>query len=109
MHEERDAMMLVQAELCEKLAALQRFGCQTRPSELADNVIALRTLAATYGFTPAARVAEALERAMAMSPRAGSCPTALYLDRIQDAIGCGRSDEQASEAYLASISVRLVA
>ena len=41
--------------------------------------------------------------------RASSCggrETALYLDRLQDAIGCTRLDDAASEAMIASVSVR---
>jgi hypothetical protein len=57
------------------------------------------------------RLAEALERAIGESeghdPR--SCASALYLARLRDAIGCIRLDERASEALLASVSVRLSA
>jgi hypothetical protein len=53
------------------------------------------------------RVAEALERAVAEDR--GACPSALYLGRLQDAIGCERMEESASEAMLASVSVRLCA
>jgi hypothetical protein len=53
------------------------------------------------------RLAEALERAMGEGQKGSACPTALYLDRLQDAIGCQRLDDAASEAMIASISVRL--
>ncbi len=36
----------------------------------------------------------------------GECQSALYLERLRDAIGCERSDEGASEAMIASVSVR---
>jgi hypothetical protein len=68
----------------------------------------MRALAATYGLTPVVRLSLALERAVGQS---GSdlrrCPTALYLSRLSDAIGCDRLDDGASEALLASVSVRL--
>ena len=106
MHEE-GAMMLVRAELCERLEALRSFGTVSA-RDLASTIGPMRVLAATYGLTPVVRLAEALERAMAQEPRySHRCPTALYLDRLQDAIGCTRLDEQASEALLASVSVRL--
>jgi hypothetical protein len=39
---------------------------------------------------------------------AGPCQRSLYLDRLYDAIGCERLDDQASEAMIASVSVRFV-
>lgn len=121
MREERDAMMLVRAELGERLAGLERLwaGTSTRTStragarvsarEIAASISAIRNLAATYGLLPTVRLAEALERAVAQdgNVRRASCPTALYLDRLHDAIDCSRSDDQASEAIIASVSVRL--
>jgi hypothetical protein len=111
MYDDRDAMMLVRAELCERLTILQSFSHKVSNRHVADNLSAMRTLAAAYGLVPVVRLAEALERAMAEdAPRHGRiCPTALYLDRLEDAIGCSRLDEQASEAMLASVSVRLCA
>jgi len=108
MHEERDAMMLVRAELCERLATMQSFSRRAGARDLADSINSFRHLAAAYGLVPVARLAEALQRAIAqdLSTR-GSCSTALYLDRLQDAIGCTRIDDQASEAMIASVSVRL--
>ena len=49
-------------------------------------------------------LAEAFERAMRAQPR--GCPAGSYFDRLRDAIGCNRLDEQASEALLASVSIR---
>jgi hypothetical protein len=46
-----------------------------------------------------------MERAVKEQDR--SCPSSLYLDRLFDAIGCERLDEQASEAMIASVSIRL--
>ncbi|WP_332812851.1 hypothetical protein [Sphingomonas sp.] len=117
MREERDAMMLVRAELGERLAGLERLwaGTSTRATarasarDIAASISAIRNLAATYGLLPTVRLAEALERAVAQdgNRRRASCPTALYLDRLHDAIDCSRSDDQASEAIIASVSVRL--
>jgi len=111
MREERDAMMLVRAELGERLAGLERLWAETSARDLAASISAIRNLAATYGLLPTVRLAEALERAVAQdgNRRRASCPTALYLDRLHDAIDCSRSDDQASEAIIASVSVRLEA
>jgi hypothetical protein len=116
MREERDAMMLVRAELGERLEGLERLWAGTPSTsprasarDFAASISAIRTLAATYGLLPTVRLAEALERAVAHDSRwrRASCSTALYLDRLHDAIDCSRSDEQASEAIIASVSVRL--
>ena len=111
MREEHDAMMLVRADLCDRLAMLQAFSQSACWRDFAESVGAFRSVAAAYGLHPVVRLAEALERAIAESaPRYfESCPTALYLDRLQDAIGCDRLDEATSQAIIASVSVRLSA
>jgi hypothetical protein len=105
MRDQADGMMLVRAELCERLAGLQSAAGPLNPREFARRLAGIKGLAAAYGFTPVVRVAEALERAVA-EDRIG-CPRALYLGRLQDAIGCERMEESAAEAMLASVSVRL--
>jgi hypothetical protein len=97
-------MMVVRAELCERLEKLQGLSRRLSARDFTANVDAIRTLAAAYGLIPVVRLAEALERALFEN---ADCPRALYLGRLRDAIGCDRLDEQASEAILASISVRL--
>jgi hypothetical protein len=104
MRTDHDAIMLVRADLCERLAVIQTLSKRLSARDFAGNVGSLRRLAAAYGLTPVVRLAEALERAAADGD---ACPTALYLSRLQDAIGCERLDEEASEALLASVSVRL--
>ena len=104
MRAEQDAMMLVRADLCERLAAIQTLSKRISARAFAENVGALRRVAAAYGLTPVVRLAEALEHAAA---EGNACPTSLYLARLQDAIGCERLDEEASQAFLASVSIRL--
>ncbi len=107
MRAEADGMMLVRAELCERLASLQLTARRLSARDFTESVSAIKRLAAAYGLTPVVRVAEALERAVAED--CGACPRALYLGRLQDAIGCERMEESAAEAMLASVSVRLCA
>jgi hypothetical protein len=111
MRPESDAMMLVRAELCERLEALQALSRRLSTRDFTASVEGIRLLAAAYGLVPVVRLAEALERAVGESDRHDpkGCPMALYLSRLQDAIGCERLDEQASEAMLASINVRFCA
>ena len=111
MSVDRDAMNVVRAELCERLATMQAFAGRSSLRDLADSIGTFRTMAAAYGMTPVVRLTEALERAMAedRSERAARCPTSLYLERLQDAIGCDCADEQTSQAMIASVSIRLSA
>jgi hypothetical protein len=107
MRAEHEAMMVVRAELCERLEALRRFtGSRAHATDLAEAVVAIRLLAAAYGLTPVVHLAEAMERAMDRPDSAGSCQSALYLDRLRDAIGCERLDDAAGQAMIASVSVR---
>ncbi|MBV8685691.1 MAG: hypothetical protein JOZ90_12660 [Alphaproteobacteria bacterium] len=109
MRVEQDAMMLVRADLCERLDLLRALALRTSARDFNESVESLRRLAAAYGMAPVVALAEALERAVAEGGRRGhrDCPTALYLSRLQDAIGCERLDSAAGEAMLASVSVRL--
>jgi len=106
MRECRDAMMLVRADLCERLETLQDMSDNISKKRIAEQIGAIRTLAGAYGLVPVVRLAEALERAMHESASARDCPTSLYLARLRDAIGCERVDDEASRAILASVSVR---
>ena len=104
MRADHDAMMLVRADLCERLVTIQALSKRVSARDFAENVAGLRRLAAAYGMMPVVRLAEALERA---AVEGAACPTSLYLARLQDAIGCERLDEEASQAFLASVSIRL--
>lgn len=107
MRADSDGMNLVRAELCERLASLQTTASRLSTRDFADSVAALKRLAAAYGLLPVVRIADALERAVAEDRTA--CPRALYLGRLQDAIGCERLEESAAQAMLASVSIRLCA
>jgi hypothetical protein len=108
MHHGNDAMMLVRSELCERLEGLERGAARLTARAFVVQVQGMRALAASYGLIPVVRVAQALERAVGEGGRnLRRCPTGLYLARLKDAIGCERIDEDASEALLASVSVRL--
>jgi len=104
-----DGLVMVRAELCERLDSLQALGRRLSTRDFNDNVHAIRTQAAAYGMTPVVRLADALERAVCETRRHSqrSCPTTLYLGCLRDAIGCERMDEAAGEAMLASVAVRL--
>jgi hypothetical protein len=105
MRWEDDGMMLVRADLCDRLDRLQQAGRRMTVRDMVQGIGAIRTMAAAYGLLPVVTLAEALERAIRSQPR--GCPAGLYFDRLRDAIGCGRLDAAASEALLASVSIRL--
>ncbi len=108
MHTDQDALMLVRADLCERLEALRRIATRQRPRDFDAALARIRQLAAAYGLIPVVRLADALERA-GRRDGPGGCPRALYLDRLQDAIGCAPLDEAAGQALIASVSVRFSA
>jgi hypothetical protein len=101
-----EGMMVVKAELCARLDALRRFSDRHHGQDFTRTVVGIRQLAAAYGIIPVVRLSEALERAMERPDAAGTCQNSLYLDRLRDAIGCERTDDQASEAMIASVFVR---
>jgi hypothetical protein len=104
MRADHDGMLLVRADLCDRLDALQKAAQRLTVRELMQQIGAMRTLALAYGLVPVAAVADALSRAIAAEPR--GCPAGLYFDRLRDAIGCERLDEAAGQAMLASVSIR---
>lgn len=104
MRPEQDSMMLVRADLCARLESLRTLSRRCPTRDYAGRVASIRNLAAAYGLIPVVRVAEAIERSLCEQGRGHA---GLYLARLQDAIGCDRLDDEASEALLASVSVRL--
>ena len=106
MRDDGQALMVVRAELCDRLERLRRLSGRHSQRHAKESVEAIRVMAAAYGLRPVVRLAEALERAIADNA-AGSWPSTLYFDRIRDAIGCDRMDDAASQAMIASVSVRL--
>ncbi|MGE0178636.1 MAG: hypothetical protein AB7O91_02295 [Sphingomonas sp.] len=102
-----DGMLLIRAELCDRLESLRTAAGRMTMREFVAGVATIRTIAGAYGMIPVVCVAEAFERAIRAEPR--GCPAGLYFERLKDAIGCGAADEHAGQAMLASISVRLSA
>ena len=102
---EPDGMMVVRADLCDRLDRLHAAAERLNVRDLVQGIATIRTLAAAYGLAPVVSLADAFERAIRSQPR--GCPAALYFDRLRDAIGCTRLDEAAGESLVASISVRL--
>ncbi|HST36181.1 MAG TPA: hypothetical protein VLK25_06085 [Allosphingosinicella sp.] len=102
-----DGMMVVRAELCDRLDRLQQAAMRMNVRDFAKAIDSIRTMAAAYGMIPLVCLADAFERAVRAQPR--GCPAGLYFDRMRDAIGCASQDEATGEKLLASISIRLSA
>jgi hypothetical protein len=100
-----DGLTVVRADLCDRLDALQRVAERLTVRDMMQGIDSIRTIAAAYGLTPVVSLADVFERAIRAQPR--GCPAGLYFDRLRDAIGCQRLDAGASEALIASVSVRL--
>jgi len=100
MRDNSDGMMVVRAELCDRLEQLRRLSGRASAHAFEQRLEGIRVLAGAYGLGAVARVAEAMQRSEA-------APRDLYLERMRDAIGCERADEEAVQAMLASVSVRL--
>jgi hypothetical protein len=99
MHSNRDAMMVVRSELYDRLDQLKSVSGRHSHADFDRRLEGIISLAGAYGLRPVARLAEAL--------REGGGPAPLYLERMRDAIRCERADEEAAQAMLASVSVRL--
>ena len=109
MRDAIDGMMVVRAELCDRLDSLQQAMARASVRDFPQRIGAIRTMAAAYGMIPVVCLCEAFDRAVRAQPR--TCPAGLYFERLRDAIGCAAQSEaareEASEALLASISIRL--
>jgi hypothetical protein len=99
MQKNRDAMMVVRAELSDRLDQLRHVAGRARPADFDRRLEGIISLADTYGLRPVCRLGEAL--------RQGEGPAPLYFERMRDAIRSERADDEAAQAMLASVSIRL--
>ena len=99
MHRNRDAMMVVRAELSDRLDQLSHCARRAAPGDFERRLEGIISLAGAYGLQPVCRVGEAM--------RGAAAPAPLYFERMRDAIRCERLDEEAAQAMLASVSIRL--
>jgi hypothetical protein len=109
MRDVGDGMMVVRGELSAQLDSLQRAMTRANVRDFSQRIAAIRNMASAYGMIPVVCLCDAFDRAVRAHPR--GCPAGLYFDRLRDAIGCQAqgetASEEASEALLASISIRL--
>jgi hypothetical protein len=105
MRDQVDGMMVVRAEISDRLDSLQQAMARANIRDFSQRIAAIRAMASAYGMIPVVCLCDAFDRAVRAHPR--GCPAGLYFERLRDAIGCEASDDGASEALLASISIRL--
>src|SRR4028119_1485448 len=67
MSDNRDAMNVVRAELCDRLERLRSLAARASAGEFEQRVEGIRLLAGAYGLNPVARLADALQRGGARS------------------------------------------
>ena len=105
MRADLDGMIVVRADLCDRLDQLQRAAARLTVPEFKSQIGPLPTHAQAYALIPVAPDPDAHSPAIVAEPR--GCPAGLYFDRLRDAIGCERLDAAAEQALLASVSIRL--
>lgn len=99
-----DALLQVRAGLCDRIDALATGLPTLSTLNLCDQVDDIRRVAQAHGFVPLARLAGALESAMANGER--NARARAYLELMRDAACCERLDDEAGTAFLAAASVR---
>ena len=65
MRAEIDGMLVVRAELCDRLDSLQRAAARISVRDFSQRLGAIRTMAAAYGLIPVVCLCDALDRAVA--------------------------------------------
>ena len=100
-----DARLVVKADLCNRIDRLARELAHVTPGHLACAVDDIRRIARDHDLRPLAEIARALENAIAESR--GAAMILPFLEAMSDAVGCESVDPAASQAYLASVGVRI--
>lgn len=96
----------IRDELSARISQLDRDFRLLSIGELGRRVDAIRQLARHHGYEPASRLAGGLGDALARDGRAAMIHP--YIDGMREAVGCDPADRSAADAFLASVSVRLV-
>jgi hypothetical protein len=95
----------IRADLAARIAAMDVRADRARPSDLAEDLDAIRRIALANGMQPAVSVAHVLDSALSRGEHGALIHG--WLGVLRDAIGCDRFDAQACDSYIAACSVRL--
>ncbi len=100
----QDALLIVRAQLCERIDQIAAQVGQIASGRLAAEIDEIRRQARDYGLPVVANLAHGLESALARSE--GSITVLPYLELMRDALGCDPMDDQASQTFLAMVNQR---
>jgi hypothetical protein len=100
-----DALMVMQAQLHDRIDQIIVTLPQVSAGWLVNEVNQIRALAHDCGLMPLSDVARGLGHALCTSHSATTARP--YLEAMRDAVGCERLDPATSQLFLASISRRL--
>jgi len=100
-----DGMMLVRANLCDRLDALEKALAARGSLGVGAHADAIAAVAGDYGMGSVQRLAEGLSVALGAGGRGAAVGP--WIERLRDSIGCEAVDDQAGTSWLASVLVRL--
>lgn len=104
MDAQGDGMRMVRSQLCAAVLRLQSESRYMTDAAVARRMGEIERVATEHGLTPLARVARG--GAHAVHGPGHRHALARHLERMEDAAGCTRVDDDAASAILASIAVR---
>lgn len=105
MHTQSDAIGTIRGQLCQTVERLQTDARRLSDAAIVRRMSEIERVAKENGLVPLARIARCgLHAIHGSGPRAA---LASYLERMEDAIGCGGQDDGATAAIMASIAIRL--
>jgi hypothetical protein len=100
-----DGLMVVRAQLCDRIDAIAAELAQLSPSQVAARIDEVRCVARDYGLVPVEAIAQGLESALSGLTACASVRP--WLDTMRDAVGCERADPATVQTYLAAIGQRI--
>jgi predicted transposase YbfD/YdcC len=100
----QDAMLMVKARISGDIDAIEQSLLTGRASVL-NQAEDLRHLALDYNLVVLATITAQFERAIADGT--GRIMSAIWVDALRDALGCGRADDETASALSALVGQRL--
>jgi len=106
---DHDRLMLVRAELSDQLETLRLTSFQASPVQFLTRLDSMRKTALQHEFGVVAQITSAFETAM--QDVLDGCGAAdiveNFMSTLEDAIGCSQLENDAAQAMLAALALRL--
>ncbi len=99
-----DGLMIIRAQLCDRIDTMLAQLGRLTPGQLASQIDDIRMIARDHGLAPLEALAQGLEARLSTLSSGPSIKT--YLATMRDAVGCERVDAGAVQAYLAVMAQR---